>query len=177
MSESQENIFFHGLSKLVAVLNSLGTILILLLVVIINADVFLRFVFNSPIDGVKELVELSIVAIVFLQLPDAVRAGKLIRSDALFQRVVTNNPQLGHWMAVLFDFAGAVFFIAILFGGIPLFIEAFDRGYYVGNQGMFMMPVWPVRLILVIGCVATILVFLTFIVSRLKMLSEDRKNT
>jgi TRAP-type C4-dicarboxylate transport system permease small subunit len=174
MLEQQENILFRGLLKIVAALNSFGSLMILWLVVIINADVFSRFVFNAPIDGVKELVELSIVAIVFLQLPDAVRAGKLIRSDALFQRVIASNPRLGHWMGVLFDFAGAVFFVAILFGGIPLFIDAFDRGYYIGNQGMFMMPVWPVRLILVIGCVATVFVFLTFIVARLKLLLDGR---
>ena len=63
-------------SKLVAGLNSIGTVIIFAMMIIINVDVFSRFLFNAPFDGVTELVELSIVAIVFLQLGDAVRCGR-----------------------------------------------------------------------------------------------------
>jgi TRAP-type C4-dicarboxylate transport system permease small subunit len=175
MSGKQQNILLSALSAVVAGLNSLGTVLIFLLVLIINTDVFSRFLFNAPIDGVKEIVELSIVAIVFLQLGDTVRAGKLARSDALYNRILASKPRLGHWMGVFFELAGAVFFAAILIGAMPLFIEAFERGYYVGNKGMFIMQVWPVRLILVIGCMTTVLVFVTRIVAHLKALLEDIK--
>ena len=49
----------------------------------------------------------------------------------------------------LFSVTG--FFITIIFGGIPRFIDAWERGYFSGNKGIFVVPVWPVRLVLVIG--------------------------
>ena len=174
MTGENENLLLRALSFIVSCLNSLGTILIFVLVLIINTDVLSRFLFNAPIDGVKEIVELSIVAIVFLQLGDAVRADKLPRSDALYTRIVADKPRLGHSMSVFFDLAGVIFFIAILVGAIPLFVDAFVRNYYVGNQGMFMMHIWPVRLILVIGCTTTILVFVARIAGHLKALLKDR---
>jgi len=74
--QNQGNVITRAFSKFVSVLNSAGGILIFAMIVMINLDVFSRFLFNHPIDGVTELVELSIVAIVFLQLSDAVRNGR-----------------------------------------------------------------------------------------------------
>ncbi len=105
----QGSIISRGFSKFVAGLNSAGSVLILAIVVLINLDVFSRFLFNNPIDGVTELVELSIVAIVFLQLADAVRNGRLTRSDGLYNRLCKKNPTAGHLLGAFFDLAGAAF--------------------------------------------------------------------
>ncbi len=147
-------------SRFVAGLNSVGGVLIFGLVIMINLDIFSRFLFNSPIDGVTELVELSIVAIVFLQLADAVRNGRLTRSDGLYDKIKAKNPRLGHMLGVFFDLAGAVFFTLLIAGSIPRFINAWELGYYSGNQGIVVIPIWPVRLIIVIGAVTVVLVFL-----------------
>jgi TRAP-type mannitol/chloroaromatic compound transport system permease small subunit len=147
-------------SRFVALLNSAGGVLIFGLVVMINVDIFSRFLFNAPIDGVTELVELSIVAIVFLQLADAVRNGRLTRSDGLYDKIREKYPRVGHAMGLFFDLAGAAFFATLVAGSIPRFIDAWERGYYSGNKGIVVIPVWPVRLIIVIGAVTVILVFL-----------------
>lgn len=154
------NILSRAFSSFVGGLNSIGTALIFGLVVMINLDVFSRFLFNAPIDGVTELVELSIVAIVFLQLPDAIRAGRLTRSDGLYSRIRKSHPRFASGLGALFDLAGAIFFVTIILGGVPRFIDAWQRGYFSGNKGIFVVPVWPVRLILVIGAVTVVLVFL-----------------
>jgi TRAP-type C4-dicarboxylate transport system permease small subunit len=154
------NIISRAFSSFVAGLNSMGTVLIFALVVMINLDVISRFLFNAPIDGVTELVELSIVAIVFLQLGDAVRTGRLTRSEGLYLRLQARHPRLGHALGALFDIAGAAFFITIILGGIPRFIDAWERDYFSGIRGIFIVPVWPVRLILVIGSLTVVLVFL-----------------
>ena len=62
-------------------------------------------------------------------------------------------------MGVAFDLAGAIFFILILQGAVPRLIEAYERGYFAGNEGLFVVPVWPIRLILVIGCIVVALQF------------------
>ena len=116
----------RGFSAFVAGLNSVGTVLIFAMMLLINADVFARFLFNAPIDGVTELVELSIVAIVFLQLADAVRAGRLTRSDGLYSRLEAKLPRLSHALGALFDLAGALFFVTIMMGAMPRLIDAWE---------------------------------------------------
>ena len=150
----------RAFSRFVAGLNSIGGVLIFGLVVMINLDIVSRFLFNAPIDGVTELVELSIVAIVFLQLGDAVRNGRLTRSDGLYSRIRERNPRLGHMLGAFFDLAGAAFFVTLIAGSIPRFVDAWERGYYSGNKGIVVIPVWPVRLIIVVGAVTVVIVFL-----------------
>ena len=147
-------------SRFVAGLNSVGGVLIFGLVIMINLDIICRFLFNAPIDGVTELVELSIVAIVFLQLGDAVRNGRLTRSDGLYNKLKEKNPRVGHMFGAFFDLAGAAFFMTLIAGSVPRFIDAWERGYYAGNKGIIVIPIWPVRLIIVIGAVTVVFVFL-----------------
>lgn len=146
--------------KWVVGLNGAGTIWIFGLMVLINTDVILRALFNAPIDGVPEMVELSIAGIVFLQLSDAVRAGRLTRSDGLYNKLTANRPRLGHIMGMIFDLAGAAFFFAILCGAVPMFIDAWTQNHYAGSEGIITIPVWPIRLILCVACVTVIFVFL-----------------
>ena len=159
MSENG-NLISRLFSRFVAGLNSVGGVLIFGLVVMINLDIISRFLFNAPIDGVTELVELSIVAIVFLQLGDAVRNGRLTRSDGLYNKVKEKNPRVGHMLGAFFDLAGAAFFMTLIAGSVPRFIDAWERGYYAGNKGIIVIPIWPVRLIIVIGAVTVVFVFL-----------------
>ncbi len=165
------NIIGRLFSRFVAGLNSVGGILIFGLVVIINLDIICRFLFNAPIDGVTELVELSIVAIVFLQLGDAVRNGRLTRSDGLYDKIKQKSPRVGHILGAFFDLAGAVFFVTLVAGSVPRFIDAWERGYYAGNKGIVVIPIWPVRLIIVIGAVTVIFVFLGLVRKHLAALS------
>ena len=153
-------IISRAFSALVAGLNSVGTVWIFALMVLINVDVFSRYLFNAPIQGVTEVVELSIVGIVFLQISDAVRAGRLTRSDGLYRQILMRRPAVGYILGALFDLAGALFFMSILLGAIPRLIEAYERGYFAGNEGLFVVQVWPIRLILVIGCIVVALQFL-----------------
>lgn len=160
MASETGGIASRAFSRFVAGLNSVGGVLIFGLVVMINLDIISRFLFNAPIDGVTELVELSIVAIVFLQLGDAVRNGRLTRSDGLYSKVRERFPRIGHVLGAFFDFAGAVFFLTLIAGSIPRFVDAWVRGYYSGNKGIVVIPVWPVRLIIVVGAVTVVFVFL-----------------
>jgi TRAP-type C4-dicarboxylate transport system permease small subunit len=42
--------------------------------------------------------------------------------------------------------------IAIIKGGWPKWIQAYEGNFFVGNTGVFTFPEWPQRFILVIGC-------------------------
>lgn len=158
----------------VVALNNIGTLWIFLLMLIINADVLARFLFNAPIDGVPEMVSLSIVGIVFLQLGDAVRAGRLTRSDAFLNKLMQRKPRLGSALNAFYDLCGVAFFVAILFGAVPMFLEAYRGGYYVGTEGVFTLTEWPLRLIFVISCITIVAVFVSLIKHHICALAKPK---
>ena len=150
-------------NMLVSGMNAVGTVWIFVLMVLINADAFGRTLFSSPIDGVIEMVELSLVGIVFMQLSDATRRGRLTRSDGFYNLVSIRNPKIGRYMGVAFDSLGAIFMVIIILGSVPLLVDSYNNDYFVGNEGLFTAPVWPVKLIILIGCTVTMLQFLVFV--------------
>jgi TRAP-type C4-dicarboxylate transport system permease small subunit len=158
-------------------LNGIGTLWIFMIMLLINLDVVLRFLFNAPIDGVTEIVEVSIAGIVFLQLADAVRAGRLTRSDGLFNKVVEHRPRIGHILGIFFDVCGILFFVAILVGAVPTLIEAYERDYFAGSEGIFTIPIWPIRLILCISCATVVGVFVKFIAAHISALRAHQDVT
>lgn len=154
--------------KLVKTLNGIGSLWILALLILINADVFGRNIMHAPISGVVEMVEISMIAIVFLQLGDATRVGRLTRSDGFFGLIMARNPRVGLIMAAVFDFLGALFMFFILYGSWPSLVEAWTLNDYVGNEGVFTAPKWPMIFILILGSAITLLLFATFVVRHLK---------
>jgi len=160
-------------TKLVTGLNTVGTAWIFFLMLLINIDVLSRYLFNAPIQGVTEVVELSIVGIVFLQISDAIRSGRLTRSDGVYKQILKRWPKTGYFLGIIFDFAGTIFFITILLGAIPRLIEAYERNYFAGNEGLFVVPVWPIRFILVLGSIVAAIQFIILSFNNFKLLSSE----
>ena len=148
------------LDKSLSSLNALGSLWIFFIMILVNADVFGRNLFLAPIDGVNEIIELSLVGIVFLQLGDATRRGRLTRSDGFLNLITKRQPQVGSFIAAIFDVLGAFFMWLILWGSLPIFIESWQGNFYEGQEGVFTAPVWPVNLVVVIGSILTALLFL-----------------
>lgn len=152
--ESNRRWFSFG--GLVAVMNSIGTCWIIVLLVLINSDIIRRTAFDAPVPGVTEIVGMSIVACVFLQLAHALRMGRLTRSDILMGRL-KKHPRLKFILEAIYNLAGALILIILLFHTYPTFIHAWNIGEYEGSAGGFTAPVWPVKLIMVIGCLVAAL--------------------
>jgi TRAP-type C4-dicarboxylate transport system permease small subunit len=85
-------------SRALLLLNSIGTIWIFLLMVVIVTDVIGRTVFTRPLPGVPELVSLSIVGIVFLQIGQALRSGRITRVDILIEFLDRRLPKVSALM-------------------------------------------------------------------------------
>ena len=122
-------------------------------------DSFGRSFFNRPFDGVNELVAVSMAFIVFCQLADTVRLGKLTRSDSYLPRMQASSAFGARLVVCSFDILGMAVMIAIIIGTTPLLIESIQRGYYIGEQGIFTFPAWPIRGMVVLGSVATMVAF------------------
>ncbi len=147
-------------------LNVLGSTLILVLMVLVGVDVAGRNLFGAPVPGVPEMVTLSIVAIVFLQIPAALRAGRMTRSDAFLKGLLNVRPALAKALATLFDLAGIAVVAVIVRTTWPMFTRAVERGEFVGAVGDFTAPVWPVKLTLIVGGSVLILQFGARVVRR-----------
>lgn len=141
----------HMLLRLSQALGAVAAVMVLALACLINADVLSRFLLNSPIRGVAELVELAIVIVVFVQLPLAVATGGLIRSAELHQRLSRQSPQIGTCATVLFELCGALVLAVLAIGLWPEMIEAWRDGLYKGQPGIFTAPLWPAMAATVIG--------------------------
>jgi TRAP-type C4-dicarboxylate transport system permease small subunit len=155
----QESAPLRFFSKLVTGMNATGSCWIVLLMFLINIEAIGRSAFNKPIIGVIEMIEISIVGIVFMQLADSLRQGVLTRSDGLFNQVMGRKPSAGHVMAIVTYSLGAFFMLLVLWGSVPTLVDAWVKDYYIGVEGMFTAPVWPIAFIIVFSVAVTMIQF------------------
>lgn len=141
-------------------LNGLGSILIFCVMGLMVADVLMRDIFNRPIDGVAEMVAISIIAIVFLQLGSTLRHGRMSRADLFIDGFTLRHPKAGNLIHMLFSLAGVFVCGVIFYATYPTFIKAWVENDFYGVQGVFTMPTWPVKFIVLLGCGVTALQYL-----------------
>ncbi len=141
-------------------LNGIGSILIFAVMALMVADVLMRDLFNAPIDGVAEMVAISIIAIVFLQLGSTLRHGRMSRADLFIDGFTLRHPRAGNFILTLFSLAGVFVCSVIFYATYPAFINAWVENDFFGVQGVFTMPTWPVRLIVLVGCGITAIQYL-----------------
>lgn len=149
-----------GLHRVTQALNAMGTLLIIGLMLLINSDIIGRTGFDAPLRGVTELVSLSIVGIVFLQLADTLRCGRFTRADMLLDKLKRDRPAFAARLQAVYHLAGALLMMVILWAAWPSLIGSIASREYVGALGDFTAPVWPVRLMMLVGLATTALTFL-----------------
>lgn len=128
--------------------NAVGTLVVLGLVMIVNFDVVARGVFNAPFRGTYELVQFSVVLIVFLQLPDVVRVDRLTRSDGFLNVVHNIKPTFAANMRRIINAVSAIFMGLIAYIMFPEFLEMYHTKDYFGVPGIFTAPWWPIKLVI-----------------------------
>ena len=174
-SHSRQSAIVRLLDRSVAFLNAVGSLWVLLLVILICADSFGRSFFNHPIDGVTELVAVSMAVIVFCQLPDTARLGRLTRSETMLITLRESNTTAAMLAVIGFELLGAAVMVAIIIGTWPLLVESITRGYYIGEHGIFTLPEWPLKGLVVLGSFACLLCFLTRAVGHWLLVRDRRR--
>ena len=157
----------------IAAINAVGTVWIFILMVLINTDVFMRFLFNAPVLGVPLIISMSIIGIVFLQLPDALRNGRFIRNDAVLGRMLEHRPKIGNAMEMVYNFAGALFMAILVWYEWPFLVRNWQENTYAGNEGDFILPVWPLTLVVLIGAACCGIQYLRHMWGNIRYLSGD----
>lgn len=164
-----------GFQRVVQALNALGTLWIVALMVLINTDVLGRNLFDAPVRGVTELVSLSIVGIVFLQLADTLHSGRITRADVLLQGLQKKRPVLAALLHAFFHLVGALLMGTILWAAWPTLWESIRIREYVGAIGDFTAPVWPVRVVMLVGLCATLITFVLLALADVRRAARVRQ--
>lgn len=142
------------------VANAAGTLVVLGMVLIVCYDVIARGIFNKPFMGAVEVVQFSMVLIVFLQLPDVVRVNRLTRSDGLLTVLAPKYPKLASAMRRTIDSISGVFMLLIAVAIWPEFLDMFETKDYFGIPGIFKAPWWPIKLTIFLSASLCTLLFL-----------------
>lgn len=152
-----------GLSRVANTLaiasNALGTLVVLALVVVLNVDVILRGLFSAPLKGTYEMVQFSVVLIVFLQLADVVRVDRLTRSDGFLNLLHNKRPGLTASLRRIINAVSAIFMGLIAYITFPEFLHMWQTQDYFGVPGLFTLPWWPVKLVIAFGTALSCVIF------------------
>lgn len=128
-------------------------------IVLICADVAFRALLNSPIEGTAEIAGFSVVAVFFLQMPEAVRLGRHTRSDLLPNFLARTAPAAATALEAAANLLGALCFAFLAYIALVHGVAAWDEASVYGTQGLFTFPKWPIWLLMGLGSSLTGLVF------------------
>jgi TRAP-type C4-dicarboxylate transport system permease small subunit len=139
-------------SRFLRILALAGGVVLLVLMLFTDLDIFLRFVFNNPFSGSVEFTEYMMAAIVFLSIAYCGWTGGHISVDLLDK--LLNRPSLRLLPAIM-SFVGAALFAAIAWQSTRETITTIDQ---VSN--MLQWPHYPFRFTVAFGSAVFALVML-----------------
>jgi TRAP-type C4-dicarboxylate transport system permease small subunit len=140
-------------------LAAVGTIWTFGLMCLICADVIGRSFLNAPITGVAEIAAHSVVGIVFLQLGATVYNRRMTRADFLIDRILRAAPTLGRTIELSFLLLGAAVMVFIAQAAWAPMWNSIGAREFFGVQGLFTVPTWPFRGLIVLGGAAGALAY------------------
>jgi TRAP-type C4-dicarboxylate transport system permease small subunit len=159
---------FDPVRLLLDALAAIGTIWTFGLMLLICADVLGRSFLNAPITGVAEIAAHSVVGIVFLQIGATIRNRRMTRADFLIERIVRAAPALGRGIELIFMLVGAACMAFIAQAAWDPMWNSIGLSEYFGVQGLFTIPTWPFRGLILLGGAAGALAYLALIVAALR---------
>jgi TRAP-type mannitol/chloroaromatic compound transport system permease small subunit len=131
----------------------LGTLLIVVLMLLICADVAARNVLGGSLPLVTELGAITVVMIVYLQLASAVRHDRLARTEVFFEAVKARAPRVGIALGAVFDLTAAAMFALVAWSTLGILTKDIESANFFGVTGVLTVPTWPFRALIVLGLV------------------------
>jgi len=123
----------------------ISSVWVLILAVAILVDVAGRIVFLSPLPGTKEILQNSVIAVAFLQIPLAVFSASMLRTTLISDALPLPLQRL---LRTVGNTLGLLLFFAIAYASLPEAFDAFRLGEYEG-EGALRIYTWPIRFLIV----------------------------
>lgn len=156
-------------NALVDGLAAVGTAMIGFLMAMICADIVARNILGSSLPLVSELSAITLVMIVFLQLGTAVRHGRLARIEFISGWLARVAPRFASLLACFWNMLGIAVCAAIAWSTWRIFARDLAASEFIGVTGMMTMPVWPFRLLILVGVGIAALQFLLLALKDLRL--------
>ena len=141
------------LNSATQILNVVAGVCLVAIVGVVMAGVVMRYLFNMPLLGVNEIVQLTAVALVMAALPGCTFTDGHVAVDVF-------EKSLGKWGRFLGDIVSRLisgFVLAVLCR--RAFLKALDAAEWGDATNMLKMPIWPFYTILSVGAGLCALVF------------------
>jgi len=136
-----------------------GTIALAIMMLATTADVVLRATVNAPIRGVVDAVEITMLLVVFLGLPDAFLRGEQVTVDVIDHLVP------GQVLAVLKAVGAALSTLFLTLMAINLVQPLLDAWRFGDRKADLPVPLYPL-IALVIVCLAASFLAMTLLTVR-----------
>ena len=119
--------FLSGVGGLTLVVMTLWTVV----------DVITRYLLSKPLQGSIDLVESTLVLVVFLALPECFRRDEQVTVDLVDHFISARSVQ---WLMLLSTFATTLFLVLLIYTGIQPFLDAWQ------SNPPWRVPLLPRRL-------------------------------
>jgi TRAP-type C4-dicarboxylate transport system permease small subunit len=149
----------RALDKVVNAVSIIAAVWLMLIAVVIFLEVTGRGIFNVFLGG-DEIVTNSVPAIVFLQVPLAIRVGSMLRTTIVFDHLGKRGRHIINGLSYM---VALVLFVAIAVGGWEDMIKGWEIREFQGI-GALEVPVYPIRTIIIGSAILTVLVYSTMLV-------------
>ena len=158
---------FDPIRLLLDALAAIGTIWTFGLMLLICADVIGRSFLSMPITGVSEIAAHSIVGIVFLQIGATIYSKRMTRADFLIEGLLYRSPGIGRFIEAVFLLIGAAVMAFVAWAAWPGMWTSLTTREFFGVQGLFTVPTWPFRGLIILGGAAGALAYLMLFVAEI----------
>ncbi|MFP9137298.1 TRAP transporter small permease subunit [Devosia sp. XGJD_8] len=132
-------------------LAALATAFIAVLMAVICADIVVRNGFGGSLPLVSELGAMMVVLIVALQLPSAIRAGRLAQVEMVIGALEISRPRLAGLLNALFCLAGSIILGIVAWASFGILGGDWASGDFIGIPGLGTLPTWPFRTLITLG--------------------------
>ena len=139
-------------------LQSIAAIWLILVALTIFAEVAFR---NLGIFlGADQVVQNSVPAIVFLQVPFAIASGAMLRTTLIYDFFKARGKKIINILSYLI---GIMLFLGIAVGGWTDMIKGWEIGEYQGI-GAIEFPVYPIRTVIIFSSIIVVLIYISLII-------------
>jgi TRAP-type C4-dicarboxylate transport system permease small subunit len=135
------------LSKIEDYLNLASVFIIMFLMFFATTEIVGRYIFNSPVPGHVEIVELIMVGIVFFGIAYTQRVGGHVRMELFVTKVLKGRSY--HIAEVITNILSLFVYLFILVYTFKATLFAYQIG---DNTSYLYWPTWPSKLAVPIGC-------------------------
>lgn len=147
----------------------LSSVWVFILAATILVDVFGRVLLLQPLPGTKEILQNSVIAVTFLQVPLAIYSGSMLRTTLITDSVPVFAKKVLRTVAYLLGF---ILFAACAYATAPEALDAYYLGEYEG-EGSFRIYTWPIRLLIMITSAFAAFAYLSMMIADWRGLLGD----